>query len=120
MAGGADGLRPLTFDLHLDLAMSAIQYNRDLLLFEWRSRSSEEHIEGKSRGNNTVTLPEMRRGHVGLCVATVLARVIRGDGRKERPARASPATARTKTRSRWPRGSWPSTAAEAAGRAAHG
>jgi membrane dipeptidase len=71
----------LTFDLHLDLAMSAIQYNRDLLLSVEESRASEAHIEGKSRGNNTVTLPEMRRGHVGLCVATVLARVIRGGER---------------------------------------
>ena len=61
--------------------MSAIQYNRDLLLSVEESRASEAHIEGKSRGNNTVTLPEMRRGHVGLCVATVLARVIRGDER---------------------------------------
>lgn len=68
----------LTFDLHLDLAMSAVQYNRDLLLSIADCRASEAGIEGKSRAHNTVTFPEMRRGHVGLCIATVLARVQRG------------------------------------------
>ncbi|MDQ3702445.1 MAG: membrane dipeptidase [Chloroflexota bacterium] len=67
----------LTFDLHLDLAMSAVQYNRDLLLSIADCRASEAGIEGKSRAHNTVTFPEMRRGHVGLCIATVLARVQR-------------------------------------------
>jgi membrane dipeptidase len=70
----------LTFDLHLDLAMSAVQYNRDLLLSVTDCRRSEAGIEGKSRGHNTVTFPEMRRGHVGLCIATVLARVQYGSG----------------------------------------
>jgi membrane dipeptidase len=73
----------LTFDLHLDLAMNAIQYNRDLRLSVAESRLSEAGIEGKSRGRNTVTFPEMRRGQVGLCVATVLARVHRGEGRPD-------------------------------------
>jgi membrane dipeptidase len=70
----------LTFDLHLDLAMDAIQFNRDLLLSIENCRRSEAGIEGKGRGKNTVTFPEMRRGDVGLCVATVLARVHRGEG----------------------------------------
>lgn len=70
----------LTFDLHLDLAMSAIEYNRDLTLSVEECRRCEAEIEGKSRGHNTVTYPEMRRGHVGLCIATVLARVQRGHG----------------------------------------
>ena len=83
VAGGAGGLMPLTFDLHLDLAMNAIQYNRDLRLSVAESRRSEAGIEGKSRGRNTVTFPEMRRGQVGLCVATVLARVHRGEGRPD-------------------------------------
>lgn len=68
----------LTFDLHLDLAMSAVQYNRDLLLSIADCRASEAGIEGKSRAHNTVTFPELRRGDVGLCIATVLARVQRG------------------------------------------
>src|SRR5262249_26013632 len=79
---GRDGVTAtLAFDLHLDLAMNAIQLNRDLRLSVEECRRSEEGIEGKSRGRNTGTLPEMRRGQVGLCVATVLARVHRGEGR---------------------------------------
>jgi membrane dipeptidase len=70
----------LIFDLHLDLAMNALQYNRDLLLPIEDCRRSEQGIEGKSRGHNTVTFPEMRRAGVGLCIATVLARVQRGPG----------------------------------------
>jgi membrane dipeptidase len=70
----------LTFDLHLDLAMNALWSDRDLLLSLEDCQRSEAGMEGKSRGKNTVTLPEMRRGHVGLCVATVLARVQRGAG----------------------------------------
>ncbi len=70
----------LTFDLHLDLAMNALWYDRDLRLSLEDSRQAEAGIEGKFRGKGTVTLPEMRRGHVGLCVATVLARVRRGEG----------------------------------------
>lgn len=31
-------------------------------------------MKGKSRGMNTVSLPDMRRGDVGLCLATVIAR----------------------------------------------
>jgi membrane dipeptidase len=70
----------LTFDLHLDLAMSAILYNRDLTLPIEACRRAEAGIEGKSRGQNTVTFPEMRGGHVGLCIATVLGRVQYGAG----------------------------------------
>jgi membrane dipeptidase len=70
----------LTFDLHLDLAMNALWHNRNLLLSLEECRRSEAGMQGKSRGKNTVTLPEMRRGDVGLCVATVLARVSRGEG----------------------------------------
>src|SRR5215207_6614102 len=32
------------------------------------------------RAHNTVTFPEMGRGHVGLCIATVLGRVAPGPG----------------------------------------
>ena len=70
----------LTFDLHLDLAMNALQWNRDLMLSVEECRRAEAGMEGKGRGHNTVTLPEMRRGDVGLCIATVLARVQRGEG----------------------------------------
>jgi len=70
----------LTVDLHLDLAMNAIHLNRDLTLPIAACRESEAGMEGNSRGRNTVTYPELRRAQVGLCIATVLARVHRGPG----------------------------------------
>lgn len=70
----------LAFDLHLDLALSALTLNRDLTLSIADCRQSESGIEGRMRGHNTVTFPEMRRGHVGLCIATLLGRVAPGPG----------------------------------------
>ena len=70
----------LAFDLHLDLALSALTLNRDLTLSIADCRASEAGIEGRMRGHNTVTFPELRRGHVGLCIATVLGRVAPGSG----------------------------------------
>src|SRR5687768_1554659 len=70
----------LAFDLHLDLALSAITLNRDLTLSIQDCRQFEATIEGRMRGHNTVTFPEMRRGHVGLCIATLLGRVAPGPG----------------------------------------
>src|SRR5687768_14825463 len=70
----------LAFDLHLDLALSAITLNRDLTLSIADCRAAEAGIEGRMRGHNTVTFPEMRRGQVGLCIATLLGRVASGPG----------------------------------------
>ncbi len=66
----------LIFDAHLDLAMNAIEWNRDLTrpLIEIRQR--EMHMKDKpDRGKGTVCLPELRRGKIGLVVATQLSRV---------------------------------------------
>ena len=66
-------MRPL-IDSHLDLAWSALYYNRDLLTSVAEVRQSEQGMTDElSRGRNTLTLPELRRARVGLCVATVLA-----------------------------------------------
>ena len=68
--------RPLIFDAHLDLAMNALEWNRDLTRPLAEIRSSEIGKKDKpDRANGTVTLPEMRRGGVGICVATLIARV---------------------------------------------
>ncbi|MBX3422088.1 MAG: dipeptidase [Pirellulaceae bacterium] len=72
----------LIFDIHLDLAMNALEWNRDLRWSQERLRRSE-HIavmasgrqDRPDRTQNTVCFPEMRRGRVGLCVATQIARV---------------------------------------------
>ena len=68
--------RPLIFDAHLDLAMNALEWNRDLTRPLDTIRNSEAGKKDKpDRANGTVSLPEMRRGGVGFCVATLIARV---------------------------------------------
>ena len=67
--------RTLIFDAHLDLAMNAIEYNRDLTRPLKEIRLREIHMKDKrDRGNGTVCLPELRKGKVGLVVATQLSR----------------------------------------------
>lgn len=68
--------RPFLIDAHLDLAMNAIEWNRDLRLPLADVRQAEAHLQDKpGRGRGTVTLPEMRRARMGLCVATQIARL---------------------------------------------
>jgi len=64
----------LIVDGHLDLAWNALQWNRDLLCSVHTTRTRELEIAGPGRGQGTVALPELRRGRVGLCFATLLAR----------------------------------------------
>ena len=66
---------PFIFDVHLDLSMNAIEWNRDLTQPLQNIRDREAGVIDKpDRGNGTVCLPEMRKGNVGLCVATQIAR----------------------------------------------
>lgn len=67
----------LLFDAHLDLAWNALDWNRDLELPVAEIRAKERGMSGKARGRNTVSFPEMRRGGVGICIATLLARLLR-------------------------------------------
>ena len=65
------------FDVHLDLAMNAMEWNRDLTLPVSEIRDREKGKTDKpDRGNNTVSFPAMRKGNVGLCVATQIARFV--------------------------------------------
>ena len=64
----------LTIDSHLDLAWNALNWNRDLRLRVAEIRASEAGMTAKARQKNTVSLPELRRGEVFVCLATVLAR----------------------------------------------
>ena len=67
---------PLIFDAHLDLSLNAIEWNRDLTRPLAEIRQREVHLRDKpDRGRGTVCLPEMRRGRIGVCVATQLARI---------------------------------------------
>ena len=70
---------PLIFDAHLDLAWNAIDWNRDLQkpVAEVRRLEKAGGITGKGRGENTVCFPDLRRGRVGIFIATLLARLYR-------------------------------------------
>lgn len=68
------------FDAHLDLSMNAMDWNRDLRWSVAEIRKSEQGKTDKpDRGNNTVSFEAMRRGNVGLCVATQIARYVHPD-----------------------------------------
>jgi membrane dipeptidase len=67
----------LIFDAHLDLSMNALEWNRDLTRSVAEIRQREKGQTDKpDRGRGTVAFPEMRRGGVGLCVATLIARYV--------------------------------------------
>ncbi len=67
----------LIVDAHLDLAMNAIEWNRDLTRPIDEIRAREAALTDKpDRGKGTVSFDEMRRGGVGLCVATQIARYV--------------------------------------------
>ncbi len=66
---------PFIFDVHLDLSMNALEWNRDLRWSLEKVRRWEGNMKDRvDRGNGTVTLPEMRKGNIGLCVATQIGR----------------------------------------------
>jgi membrane dipeptidase len=66
-----------TIDAHLDLSMNALEWNRDLTkpLAEINSRE-KGLIDKPDRGNAVVSLPELRKGNIGLVVATQIARYV--------------------------------------------
>jgi membrane dipeptidase len=67
----------LIIDAHLDLAMNALEWNRDLTRPLEEIRAREQELTDKpDRGRGTVSFAEMRRGGVGLCVATQIARYV--------------------------------------------
>jgi membrane dipeptidase len=67
----------LIFDAHLDLSMNALEWNRDLSRPIEEIRDRERALTDKpDRGRGTVSFTEMRRGRVGLCVATQIARYV--------------------------------------------
>jgi membrane dipeptidase len=67
----------LIIDAHLDLAMNALEWNRDLTLPVSDIRGREQGMTDKpDRGKGTVSLPELRKGQIGLVVATQIARYV--------------------------------------------
>jgi len=69
-----------TIDAHLDLSMNAMEWNRDLTRPLSEINAREQGMTDKpDRGNATVSLPELRKGNVGLVVATQIARYVAPD-----------------------------------------
>jgi membrane dipeptidase len=68
----------LIFDAHLDLSLNALELNRDYTrpLHEIREREQGQ-TDREDRGKGTVCLPEMRKGSVVICVATLIARYVK-------------------------------------------
>ncbi|MEW4562085.1 membrane dipeptidase [Bremerella sp. JC770] len=65
----------LIVDAHLDLAWNTTAFDRDLTLPLHEMRAAEASMEDAPlRGRGTVTFPEMRRGGIGICIATLLSR----------------------------------------------
>ena len=64
-------------DAHLDLAMNAMEWNRDLRqpLNKIREREAGM-IDKPDRGKGTVSFDELRMGNIGLVVATQIARYV--------------------------------------------
>ncbi len=65
----------IIIDGHLDLAMNALNWNRDLRLTVHETRQIEQGMEQKGRAAGTVSFPDMRRGNVAVTFCTVIARV---------------------------------------------
>ncbi|CAA9582794.1 MAG: Membrane dipeptidase [uncultured Thermomicrobiales bacterium] len=65
----------LIIDGHLDLAMNALGWNRDLTSTVHEIRRQEAGMAQKGRAAGTVALPELREGRIALTLATLFARV---------------------------------------------
>lgn len=64
-------------DIHLDLSMNALEWNRDLTRPVADIRAREHGLTDKpDREKGTVSLPALRQGNIGLVVATQIARYV--------------------------------------------
>jgi len=69
-----------TIDAHLDLSMNAMEWNRDLRKSIVEICEREKGMTDKAgRAQATVCLPELRKGNIGLVVATQIARYVGPD-----------------------------------------
>lgn len=83
-------------DAHLDLSMNAMEWNRDITQTIAHIREREQQLTDKpDRGKGTVSLPELRKGNIGLVVATQIARFVAPENKL--PGWHSPAQAWAQT-----------------------
>ncbi len=67
----------LIIDGHLDLAMNALEWNRNLKDPVSEIREREAGMSDKiDRGKGVVSLPELRKGGIGMVVATQISRFV--------------------------------------------
>ncbi|MGY4536320.1 membrane dipeptidase [Mucilaginibacter sp. UYNi724] len=67
-------------DAHLDLSMNALEWNRDLTRPVAEINQREEGMTDKpDRAKAVVSLPELRKGSIGLVVATQIGRYVAPD-----------------------------------------
>lgn len=68
---------PFIVDAHLDLSMNAMEWNRDLRQsIDEINRREEGMTDKPDRGKATVSFGELRKGNIGLVVATQIARYV--------------------------------------------
>ncbi len=68
-------------DAHLDMALNALEWNRDYRKSAHQIRQEETGMTDKiDRAKGTVSLPDLRRGNIGLVVATQIARFNQSNG----------------------------------------
>ena len=68
---------PFIVDAHLDLSMNAMEWNRDLTQPIHEIREREKSMTDKpDRGKGVVCFDELRKGNIGLVVATQIARYV--------------------------------------------
>ncbi len=68
------------FDAHLDLSMNAMEWNRDLRQPISAINTGEKGLTDKpDRAKAVVSFPELRKGNIGLVVATQIARYVAAD-----------------------------------------
>ena len=73
-------LNMFLFDAHLDLSMNALEWNRDLTQDLTTIREREKDLFDKpDRRLGVVSFPEMRKGNIGMCVATQIGRFVKPD-----------------------------------------
>lgn len=69
-------------DAHLDLSMNAIEWNRDLRNDAATLRLLEQGMTDKpDRMKATVSFPDLRKGNIGIVVATQIARYVKSDSK---------------------------------------
>jgi membrane dipeptidase len=67
----------MTIDLHLDLAMCAMEWNRDLRLpVDVINERERDMTDKPDRGKATVSLDALCKGRIGLVIATQIARFV--------------------------------------------